>query len=111
MSNRYKGSNISPFVNTRTRVCMDCTATLPIISLTKVEPVPGLTMYRCPACVERCRDTLAAILAYAKWRWCWDDATLLEELYQRDGVATTPEAAVDAWAYHYDLLDPREQGL
>lgn len=54
---------------------------------------------------------LAHILAYAKARWLWYDASMLQELYERDGVQTTPEAAVDAWAYHYDLLDPRELGM
>jgi hypothetical protein len=54
---------------------------------------------------------LARILAYAKARWCWDDAPMLEELYETYGIDTTPEAFVDAWAYHYDLTDPRELGL
>jgi hypothetical protein len=51
---------------------------------------------------------LARILAYAKERWCWDDATMLEELYETYGVRTTPEAFVDDFAHHYDLIDPRD---
>lgn len=50
---------------------------------------------------------LARILAYAMERWCWDDSSMLEELYARHGVDTTPEAFVDAMAHHYDLTDPR----
>jgi hypothetical protein len=54
---------------------------------------------------------LTRILAYAMARWRWDDASMLEELYARYGVSTTPEAFVDDWARHYDLTDPRELGL
>lgn len=107
MSDRYKGSNISPFSTGSTRACHICTALLPEASMTRVHPVPGLTMYRCPACEGR----LQRILAYARTRWCWDDPAMLEELYARHGIDTTPEAFVDAWADHYDLTDPRHVGL
>jgi hypothetical protein len=51
---------------------------------------------------------LARILAYAKDRWCWEDSTMLEELYETYGVDSTPEAFVDNFARHYDLTDPRD---
>lgn len=54
---------------------------------------------------------LSAILAYAKQRWCWDDASMLEELYETYGIDGTSEGFVDAWAHHYDLTDPRDVGL
>lgn len=53
----------------------------------------------------------ARILAYAKARWCWDDETMLAELYESEAGDMPVEATVDAWARHYDLIDPRELGL
>jgi len=94
------------FVNSSSKICHACEATLPHDRMTEVHPVPGLTLYRCPACTGQ----LAAILAYAKARWCWDDASMLEELYERHPVETTVEAWVDEWARDYDLTDPRDAG-
>jgi hypothetical protein len=107
MSNRYVGSNISPFANGRQKICHTCAALLPQSQVVEVHPVPGLTMYRC----QNCTALLQRILAYAKERWCWDDASLLEELFVRENVDTTPEAAVDAWARDLDLTDPRDLGV
>jgi hypothetical protein len=111
VSDRYKGSNISPLVSNSTKVCHLCMASLPEARMTIVHPVPGLTMYCCPTCAEQRNKTLAAILAYANKRWLWDDAPMLEELFERYGIDSTPEAFVDSWAHHYDLSDPRDVGL
>jgi hypothetical protein len=51
------------------------------------------------------------ILAYAKSRWCWDDESMLAELYEREAGDNTVEATVDGWARHYDLIDPRDVGV
>jgi hypothetical protein len=111
MTDRYKGSNISPFACGPDKVCMDCMAALPEASMTLVQRTPGLTMYRCPACAAQRPTTLAAILAYAKARWCWDDRTMLEELFDTYAMSGTPEEFVDMWAHKYDLTDPRDLGI
>lgn len=103
----YQPTLMSVVVNSSTKICHACAAKLPHNQMTEVHPVPGLTLYRCPACVAQ----LAAILAYAKSRWCWDDAPMLEELYERHPVETTVEAWVDELARDYGLIDPRDAGL
>lgn len=51
MPSRYCGSNITPFAHDgRTKLCEHCLDRLPVEQMTEVHPVPGLTMYRCPAC-------------------------------------------------------------
>src|SRR6266403_3377975 len=60
---------------------------------------------------ERLR-LLAAIIAHASARWCWDDESFLEEAFDRlYGPDDTPEAFVDALAADYNLTDPRDIGL
>lgn len=58
-------------------------------------------------------QALAAALAHAKQRWCWDDESLIEEML--DGRTFISEAVVrdliDEMAEHYDLIDPRTVGL
>ena len=55
---------------------------------------------------------LAAIIAHASDRWCWDDESFLEEAFDRlYGPDDTPEAFVDALAADYNLTDPRDIGL
>jgi hypothetical protein len=104
----YSPTSISPHAVGSTRICHACEASLPHAQMTEIHPVPGLTMYRCPACVE----LLARVLAYAKSRWCWDDAAMLGELFERDWVrGETVEGFVDAWARDYDLTDPRDVGM
>lgn len=49
-NDRYVGSNISPFVAGTHKVCCECLVRLPLSQMTLIHPVPGLTMYNCPAC-------------------------------------------------------------
>jgi hypothetical protein len=46
----YRPTNISAHSNTATKICMDCHNQFPVKSVTEVNPVPGLTMYRCAGC-------------------------------------------------------------
>ncbi len=54
-------------------------------------------------------DFLQRALLYAVTRWCWDDASFIEEQYAFLAETNlTPEAWIDEMAAKYDLLDPKD---
>jgi hypothetical protein len=57
---------------------------------------------------------LADALAYAKERWCWDDVTFITEMFEGLDPPRgneTPGGWIDAMAFKFDLLDPRDYEL
>lgn len=54
--------------------------------------------------------TFQQILQYAEKRWCWDDTSFLEEMFEvhYNPKVDTPQVFVDDLAKDYDLTDPRD---
>lgn len=54
--------------------------------------------------------TLAQVTTYANERWCWDDTSMITELFENhyNPETDTPKQFIDDLARDYDLTDPRE---
>lgn len=57
---------------------------------------------------------LEEAIEHAKRRWCWDDPSFIQEIYEarfpEDGLRT-PAEWIDEMAEDFGLLDPRDYDL